>query len=54
MKVPLPESFSEVPLSHRGFNRLDEGYVENGVLSFNQYSVAAMRDCLPNVLPGVT
>ncbi len=54
MKVALPESFSEVQLSRRGFNRLDEGCVENGMLSFNQNSVAAMRDCLPNVRHGVT
>ena len=34
MKVPLPESFLEVPLTHRGLHGLDEGCVENGMSSF--------------------
>ena len=34
MKVPLPESFLAVPLTHRGLHGLDEGCVENGISSF--------------------
>lgn len=34
MKVPLPESFLAVPLTHRGLHGLDEGCVENGMSSF--------------------